>query len=416
YKGELSVSLDMDNPAADNSAQVMNKLRSHFNDFPNASLSFGQSRGRMLAGGGSDIDLALRINDIGAGLAAAQEIAEIIKENVPELVDVSVSLTEGLPQVEVVIDRKRAYDFGLSVSSIANEIAAAMNGLTATSFRYLGDEYSVVLELRDEDRAKLPDLDLISVASNTGALIPLSNFTSLNKSLGPVSINREGQARVIHITGNVTEGQRINIIEQKVRELINANFIIPEGMGLTYEGQWGEIGKTMRTFILIITLAILLVFGVMAGQYESFKDPFINICTIPLMLIGVVAVYALYGQNLSMFSLIGIVMLVGIVVNNGIILVDYTNLLVGRGAPVGEACIEGGRSRLRPVLMTALTTIIGIIPMAFFPGKSATMLQPIRLTVAGGLISATFITLFFIPVLYSLFNEKRGKKVKEVAQ
>ena len=132
--------------------------------------------------------------------------------------------------------------------------------------------------------------------------------------------------------------------------------------------------------------------------------------TIPLLLIGVVSIYLLTGQNLSMFSLVGIVMLAGIVVNNGIILVDYTNLLVGRGVPVRQACIDAGTSRLRPVLMTTLTTILGLIPMSFFPGKSATMIQPIGLTVVGGLFSSTLITLLFIPVIYSLFYERRRRK------
>ncbi|MDR0630100.1 MAG: efflux RND transporter permease subunit, partial [Treponema sp.] len=408
-RGELSVSLNMDDPLADNSAQVMNKLRAHFNDFPNATLSFAQGMARQLAGG-SDIDIALRIDDIDEGLAAAREIADIIKAEVPELADVSIDMTEGLPQVEVAIDRRRAYNMGLSVSAIAKEIAAAMNGVTATTFRYSGSEYSVTLELREEDRQKLPDLQRIFVASGSGSLVPLSNFAALEKGLGPVSIKRENQSRVIHITGNVTEGSRIQDVENKVRETINTQFIIPEAMSLAYEGQSEEIAKTATTFALIITLAILLVFGVMAGQYESFKDPFINLFTIPLLLIGVVTIYLITGQNISMFSLVGVVMLVGVVVNNGIVLVDYTNLLVGRGAPVRQACIDAGESRLRPVLMTTLTTILGLIPMAFFPGKSATMLQPIGLTVIGGMVSSTFMTLFFIPVLYSFINERRGKK------
>jgi HAE1 family hydrophobic/amphiphilic exporter-1 len=148
----------------------------------------------------------------------------------------------------------------------------------------------------------------------------------------------------------------------------------------------------------------------MAGLYESFKTPIINIFTIPLILIGVVAIYHITGQAISMFTMIGVVMLVGIVTNNGIILVDYTNMLVGRGTPVRQACIDAGESRLRPVLMTALTTILGLVPLAFFPGNSAAFIQPIGLTVIGGLISSTFITLFFIPVLYSLINEKRKKQ------
>jgi HAE1 family hydrophobic/amphiphilic exporter-1 len=407
-RGELSVSLNMDNPEADSSNQVMNKLRAHFDDFPNAALSFGQGMARAMAGG-SDIDLVLGIDDIDAGLEAAWEIADILKAEVPELTEVSVDMTEGLPQVEVVIDRRRAYNLGLSVSGIANEISAAMNGVTPTTFRYGGSEYSVTLELRKEDREKLPDLQRIFTSSSAGALIPLANFASLEKGMGPVSISRENQSRTIHITGTLNEGFRADEVENKIREIINSNFILPENMSLSYEGQWGQITKTIGTFVLIITLAILLVFGVMAGQYESFKDPLINLCTIPLMLIGVVGIYLVSGQAISTFTLVGLVMLAGIVVNNGIVLVDYTNLLVGRGVPVRQACIDGGTSRLRPVLMTTLTTILGLIPMAFFPGKSALMIQPIGLTVIGGLSSSTFITLFFIPVMYSYINGRRGK-------
>jgi HAE1 family hydrophobic/amphiphilic exporter-1 len=408
-RGELQIGLNMTDLAADTSAQVMRKLRAHFNDFPGATFSFGQGMARILAGG-SDIDIALRIDDIGEGLTIAQEITDLIKTQVPELAEVSIDITEGLPQVEVVIDRKRAYNLGVTIAAAAREIAAAMNGVTATTFRQGGNEYSVMLELRKEDREKILDLEYVFVASNTGKLVSLSNFARMEKGTGPVSIRRENQSRIIHITGNVVEGRRINAVEQKIKELIKNNFILPEGMIITYEGQWQEITENIRTFVLIITLAVLLVFGVMAGQYESFKDPLINLCTIPLMLIGVVVIYLITGQDLSMVSLVGIVMLAGIVVNNGIILVDYTNLLVGRGIPVRQACIEAGESRLRPVLMTTLTTILGIIPMAFFPGKSAKMIQPIGLTVAGGLMSSTLITLFFIPVLYSLINEHRHIK------
>ncbi|MDR3334359.1 MAG: efflux RND transporter permease subunit [Treponema sp.] len=407
-KGELSVGLNM---RADTSAQVMAKLRTHFNDFPNTTMSFAQGRAGMLTGG-ADIDLALRINDIPVGMAAAREIVDLIQ--IPELTEVSIDMNEGLPQVEVVIDRKRAYNLGLSITGIANEIAASMNGLTATIFRYNGSEYSVTLMLREEDRKKLPDLERIFVSSASGALVPLSNFATLKKGLGPVSINRENQSRVIHITGTLAKGLRADTVENKIKDIVSRNFVAPSGVSLSYEGQWGEITKTIVTFALIVTLAILLVFGVMAGQYESFKDPLINLCTIPLMVIGVVIIYRITGQPLSAFTMVGLVMLVGIVVNNGIVLVDYTNLLVGRGMAVREACLEAGESRLRPVLMTTLTTILGLIPMSFFPGPSSMMIQPIGLTVIGGLGSSTLITLFFIPVMYSFLNERRGQSSASV--
>ncbi|MCL1837246.1 MAG: efflux RND transporter permease subunit [Treponema sp.] len=413
-KGSMSITLDMSLPNADTSEQAKNRLRARFGDFPNAELSFAQGRGAGFAGG-ADIDLALRIHDIEPGLQTAKEIKELLEEKVPELIEVSIDMTEGLPQVEVIIDRNRAYNMGLSVGAVAREIAAAMNGVTATTFRHEGNEYSVVLELREEDREKLPDLGRIFIASNTGNLVPLSNFATLEKGLGPVNVKRQNQSRIIHITGTLAAPGTATEVENKIKEIMDTEYILPEGLFLGYEGQSKKLGEAINTFIVVIILAVLLVFGVMAGIYESFKDPFINLFTIPLMLIGVVAIYFITGQTMSMFTMIGLVMLIGIVVNNGIILVDYTNLLVGRGVPVGQACIEAGESRLRPVLMTTLTTILGLVPLAFFPGKSAAFIQPIGLTVIGGLISSTFITLFFIPALYSLFNERLGKQKKELS-
>ena len=408
--GSIVVTLDMDMPGSDSSEQAMNRMRARFGDFPNTEFSFSQGRG---FGGSADIDLVLRVQDIGQGLAAAREIRYLLEERVPELIELSINMTEGLPQVEVVIDRNRAFSLGLSMNAIAMEIAAAMNGVTATTFRRDGSEYSIVLEMREEDRRGLPDLGRIFIPSNTGSLIPVANFATLERGLGPVSINRQNQSRVINITGSLASGASAHEVEQRIRGILDSEIILPEGVILSYAGQAGEINETVQTFIIILVLAVLLVFGTMAALYESFKTPFINLFTIPLMLIGVVGIYIVTGQAISMITMIGLVMLVGIVVNNGIILVDYTNLLVGRGMPVKEACIKAGEARLRPVLMTALTTILGLIPLAFFPGQSAGFIQPIGLTVIGGLLSSTFITLFFIPVLYSVINGKRELAAEE---
>jgi HAE1 family hydrophobic/amphiphilic exporter-1 len=413
-QGVLTVQLDMSSDA-DTSQEVMDKLRAHFGDFPGVEMRFGAGRtASLLSGNATDIDLVLRFDDIDTGLGTAREIAGLLERDAPELTDIAISMQEGLPQVEVVIDRNRAYDLGLSVSSIASELSAAMNGVTATTFRSTGSEYSVVLELQKEDREKIPDLERIFAAASSGALIPLSNFASLEKGLGPVTVNHEGQSRIIHITASLSGGgsasHPVNRTENRIRELLDETIVLSEGMSLSYEGSWETTSETIKTFGLIFSLAVLLVFGVMAGQYESFKDPIINFCTIPLLIIGVVLVYIFTGQNLSSFSLVGVVMLAGIVVNNGIVLVDYTNLLVRGGMAVREASLEAGVSRLRPVLMTTLTTVLGLIPMAFFPGKSSIMIQPIGLTVVGGLVSSTIITLLFIPVMYSLVNETKGSR------
>ncbi|GHV94897.1 multidrug ABC transporter [Spirochaetia bacterium] len=402
--GVLNIKLDLENPKADTSKEVMRKLSLRWQDFPDTLFTFPATD----VFSDPDIEITLYVKEVRAGFSEAQEIARIIDENLREVNSLAIDTNAGLPQVSVVIDRPRAYNFGLSVASVAAEIAASMNGLTATTLRYSGNgghsrsEYNIILMLSEEDRGKIVDLDRIFVRSQNGALVPVSNFARLETGSGPVNISRIDQSRVITITGMVQEGYKVDETRNKIQALLDQG-------EYTYKftGALEETEDMFKTFVMILTLALLLVFGVMAAQYESFKDPIINFCTIPLILIGVTAIHLITGQAVSMFTMMGFVMLAGIVVNNGIILVDYTNILVRRGVPVMDACLEAGETRLRPVLMTALTTILGVVPMAFFPGASATMTQPIGMAIIGGLTSATFITLFFIPVMYSIINRKR---------
>jgi len=407
--GSIQINLDLKAPGGDTSDDVQSKVRSIAQDFPNASFTFGQ--GRMGGMRGSDIDLVLHINEITPGIVAANEIKDLLATKVPDLLDLNVSMEEGLPELEIVIDRVRAYNLGLSISSIAREISAAMSGITASIFRFDGDEYNIVLELREEDKEKIADLDKILITSNTGVMVPVSNFARMERTVGPIRIERENQNRIIHITSSLKDSGKVFEVEEQIRELLTTEYIMPEGMYITYEGQAKEIRKNTGAFMGIILLALAMVYGVMAGVYESFKDPFINMFTIPLVMIGVIGVYFIVGLPISMFTLVGILMLVGLAVNNGIILVDFTNLLVGRGVPVMQACVDAGISRLRPVLMTSLTTGLGLVPLAFFPGSSARFTQPIGLSVIGGLFTSTLITLFLIPVLYSLLHGK-DKKIR----
>jgi HAE1 family hydrophobic/amphiphilic exporter-1 len=401
----ITVNLDLDDPSADSAAVVKEKLRAHFSAFPNAAFTFPES-GLAAALGDADIDIVLRADDMQKGLADAWSVKQLLENDMPEVEDIAIDINAGLPQVSVAIDRRRAYNMGLTIAAVANEIAASMNGVTATSFRHSGEDYDVVVRLAKEDRYALPDLGKIFVRSSGGLLHSVANFAAFEKTHSPVSIKHEGQARVIHVTANVKEGYTIADTEAKIKNLLNA-----QGIGARFSGVSKETQKMLQTFALVITLALLLVFGTMAAQYESFRDPFINFCTIPLLLIGVVLVHLLGGKAMNAFTMMGIVMLAGIVVNNGILLVDYTNILTRQGMPVMEACREAGAVRFRPVLMTALTTMLGLAPMAFFPGKSSGMTAPIGLAVFGGLASATLITLFFTPVMYSLVNAKH-KEIK----
>jgi HAE1 family hydrophobic/amphiphilic exporter-1 len=412
YLGSLSVMLPDSGKNADSANQVKAKLRAHFKDYPQATLSFSSGRGGF--GSKSDVEIYVRSTDLNKAVTNADGIVAVIKEKVPEVVDPQTNMTMGLPQAEIVIDRARAYSFGISVSTIAKEIDANIDGLTATTYNEGGEDYDVVLSIASSDKQSLPDLGKIFVLSSSGDRVPVSELAKIEKTTGPVSIKRDNQARMITITGDLS-GLRADKAEAKIRAAIAESMVVDEGVTIEYSGSWSEITSTGGTFIVVLVMAILLVFGVMAGQYESFKDPFINLFTIPLMLVGVFLIHVITGQSFSMFTLIGLIMLVGIVVNNGIVLVDYTNLLRGRGARLFDACLQAGTNRLRPVLMTAVTTILGVIPMALFPSDNASIMQPIGLCILGGLTSSTFITLLVIPVVYYLFNAKDEAR-KEAAK
>ncbi len=405
YKGSLQISLPESDLQIDNSETIQKKLRAHFADFPaDCRMNFSQGRARQMTG--SDLILKVKSDSLDLAMQTASQIRSVM-ESIKDIGEVSIDTEEGLPEVEVVIDRERAYAFGVDVTTVAKEINYAVNGVTATTFRSDGKEYSVKVMYQPSDRQKVVDLEQIFVKGNNG-MVSVANFAKIVKGLGPVSIKRVNQTRVVKVFADVVSDKNANVVEDEIRDGIASTFIIPEGVTVSYEGTWKDMKEQGSAYGGIILMAILLVFGVMAGTYESFKAPLINLCTIPFLIIGVVAIYKLTGQAISMISAIGLIMLVGIVVNNGIILVDYTNLLIDRGMKMKEACLEAGASRLRPVLMTTATTILGMIPMCFATSGSAGMVQPIGVAVVGGLTSSTFVTLFFIPVLYSLVMKEKS--------
>ena len=404
YKSSIQITLNKDSGSA---VEVQNKLRKYFTQFPGAKFSFeAGTRGQMM---GSDIDIALRSDDLDEALSVADKIVSVM-EDISALGDITIDTEEGLPQVEIEIDRERAYSFGVDVSTVAKEINYAVNGVTSTTYRQAGKDYDVTVMYQPSDRENIIDLETMYV-SGTGGKVSLSNFATLKKGLGPVSIKRENQRRIVHITASILTSDNANLVEDAIKEGIANTFIVPDNVSVSYEGSWQDTNEQMKLYSGILIMAILLVFGVMAATYESFKAPLINLATIPFLLIGVVFLYKIIGQPLSIMAMVGLIMLVGIVVNNGIILVDYTNLLRNRNIPMMEACFQAGVSRLRPVLMTTLTTILGMIPMCFASEGQSAMVQPIGIAVVGGLTSSTFVTLLVIPVLYSLVM-KDEKKLK----
>ncbi|MDR2537611.1 MAG: efflux RND transporter permease subunit [Treponema sp.] len=410
--GSLQINLPPFEERIDTDEVIQAKLRNHFNDFAGVSFNLGTSGGMSMSMGGNPIDIVVRVDDLTKGKAIAEQIANVLRDKTvfPEVTEPDISLDDGLPQIELQLDRERLYALGLNTFTVGNEIKAAVDGLTATRYKDNGIEYDVVLILAEADRDELPDLDQIFVNSQIAGRVPLSNFASYAKGTGPISIQRENQSRVIRVTAGALPGVKLNDLQTKVQAAITAAIPAEDDVIIEYAGDYAELMKYMQRFALIMAVAILLVFGVMASLFESFRDPFIVIFTIPLSFIGIIAIYLISNEPLNILSAVGLLVLVGVIVNNGIVLVDYTNMLRKRGYPLHDACVEAAGNRLRPILMSTLTTIIGLVPMAFFPGEGSEMTAPIGKTVLGGLSFGTMMTLFLMPTIYFIMNRGSDKR------
>ncbi len=411
YTGEIQLNLPELSEQTVSAADMKKSVQTLLASIPNATFSFSSGRGFRR---GSAVDVELKSNDSDTVRELGPKIVALLEEQVPGLTDVAFDLESGRPQYTLVIDRDKAAALGVSISSIATEIQSALNGITATTMQDGNDEIDVVVELSDADVAYRSDLSKLYVTGNSGK-VSLDGLVSFKDSTAPLSINREEGIRVNHVTASLATGFTASKVQPLVESAIANGIAVPDSVEIGYGGESRDLSKSGGAMVTVILIAVFLVFIVMAAQFESLVDPFIIFFSIPLLLIGVVWTYVLTGQTFSLFSAVGIVALVGIVVNNGIVLVDYTNGLLKKKIPVLEACEIAGRSRLRPILMTSLTTIIATVPMGFFPGEGGEMMQPIGVTIVGGMASGAFMTLFVTPIMYSLLNKRREKRFEDPA-
>lgn len=399
----------------DNDATAKQKLEAIFPQFPQATFSFQQNGTGFSSGSG--IDIIIKSNDLDRCIATSKDIKALLEQKASDVVtNVDSSLSEGLPELSVRYDRQRMYALGVTIAQANAEIQSAIKGTTATMYHDSGSDIDVVVSLDPKDKQQIADLDHLYVTSASGIRIPLSNFASYTHGTGPISISHEDQSRVIHVTANITPGNTVDKAQRIIESLIDSNIPSDSDVLITYGGDWQDLQEGMRTFAEIIIMAILLVFAIMASQFESFKNPFIILFCIPLSLIGIVLIYMITGQTFSLITAVGLLLLVGIIVNNGIVLISYISMLRKRGENLEDACVHAAKSRLRPILMTTLTTLLALIPMAFSQKEGASMVQPIGQTVLGGLGFGTLMTLFLMPVLYDVFNrggEKRAKRRME---
>jgi HAE1 family hydrophobic/amphiphilic exporter-1 len=294
------------------------------------------------------------------------------------------------------------------MNTITDAINSYIEGAVATRYREMGETYDVRVRLEEYDRRKIGDIEnLVIVSPYTKKKIRLSNIAKIEETVGPVEIERKNRERFVKVEAN-TQGRSLGKIIEDIRGDVD-KITIPEGISLNYGGEAEEQREAFADLFLLLLLGIALVYMVMAAQFESLLDPFIVMFAIPFTFTGVILAYILTNTPLSTIAFLGIVMLTGIVVNNAIVLISYINILRARGYKVIDAVTEGGRDRLRPVLMTTFTTLFAMIPMALSRGEGSEIWQPLGITMIGGLSVSTLITLLFVPTLYAVF-ESRIKK------
>jgi multidrug efflux pump subunit AcrB len=387
--------------------ELKDMIRPLLYDNPSATWTFGATRG---PGSGSPIDISVSGDDTDAIAETANSIAAIIDSFVPQATNVSTDLEDGSPKINVEVDQEMAGDLGISMDTLYDTVEYALSGTTATTISTFSSDttYDLVVQMDPDSLQTINDLGNLLIEGDDGN-VRLDSLATFAMSNGPSSITREDKQRLNHVTASLSDGYDTNTVQTLVEEALDEHLLIPEGITVSQSGDIQQFATYTPTLIVIFILALLLVFAVMAAQFESLVDPFIIFATIPLLLIGVVFIHLTMNQSFSLFSIVGIVALIGVVVNNGIVLVDSINQRVATHMPVRQACLEAARTRLRPIMMTTLTTVLGMIPLAFFPGEGAEMMQPIAVTFIGGLLTGSFLTLFLSPVLYSVLNKRREK-------
>jgi HAE1 family hydrophobic/amphiphilic exporter-1 len=357
---------------------------------------------RLFGGGDSRISLEIQGDDLEVSQRVAQG-AKAVMDRVPEVRNARVGRDDGRPELAIQVDRPKAALLGLSVTGVANSIRTSVGGTQAAFFRESGNEYPIIVRLREEDRGRLEDISDILLSTAQGQVIEAKNLMTVRNQAGPTEIQRKNQERIIRVTAEpeAALSEALAAVNSRLSEVA-----VPPGMRVGFGAEAEEQARAFSQLQMMLILAVILVYAVMASQYESLRDPFIIMFSVPLAAIGVVLALKLTGTTFSLQAYIGVIMLAGIVVSNAILLVDYTNILRRRDhVPLRKAVETAGRTRLRPILMTSLATMLGLVPMALGIGEGAELQAPLARVVIGGLLASTLITLVFVPTVYTIFEE-----------
>jgi len=416
HTSDLSVQLVDKTQRKRSSQQIVDALTPKLNIQPGMIVrARSQSNNMMRNRGGSTERVSVEIR--GFDMAVASDIAKRVKDQVdtvPGITNSQVSRREGMPEMLIKVDRDKAASLGINASEVADTLETVIGGRRASQFRQEGEEFNILVRLNEEQRANIGQLQNVAIVTPSGQSVPVGNLITVQRREGPVSIERQDQERMVRVSATYAKrdlGSIMKEIDQKLSGLT-----MPSGFSIYYGGEYEEQQKSFRELLFALILAIALVYMVMAAQFESLRDPLIILFSIPLAAIGVLLTLFLTETTFNQQAFIGVIMLAGIVVNNAIVLIDYTNLLRHRDKLLLRHAVElAGRRRLRPILMTTLTAILGLLPMALGIGEGAEVQAPMARVVIGGLTTSTLITLLFIPTIYTMIEE-RGLREKAPAR
>ena len=361
--------------------------------------------------GSSTVDIKV----FGHDMELTNAIATDLRDRMAQLEgtrDVRLSREDLRPEYNVVFDRDRLSYYGMNSATASQAVRNRIDGLVASKYREDGDEYDIVVRYAEPFRTRVEDIENITLHNAQGRPVKLREVGRVQEEFAAPEIQRENRQRVITVESSLGAGVALGDVVAEAQRLID-DYPLPDGVDLELGGTVEDQGDAFSDLGMLFVLIILLVYIVMATQFESLKFPFIIMFTIPFACTGVFLALWMTSTPLSLIALIGAIMLVGIVTKNGIVMVDYMNLLIERGAEVSEAVVAGGKSRLRPVLMTSFTTILGMLPLAIGTGAGSETWQPMGIAVIGGLTFSTILTLFIVPALYSILVNRSQRKARE---
>jgi multidrug efflux pump subunit AcrB len=415
----ISVYLASPDKRTRNQVQIMNDVRPKvLKLFPGVAMFFdpgGLVKRVTSFGSQKAVDVEIYGYDFERARGVIRQVENVMHQ-VQGLADIEVSREENYPEVNVVVDREKAALLGISETDVANAVLFSLNGNGQTDpIIYTdpqnGNEYYISAWLAEEHRKDLTDIENIILTARSGEPVLLKNVASLKLNAGPVKIDRKYFQRVIHITANPINrdlGAIATDLEEEFSKLQ-----LPTGFSIRLAGQIQQQRETFEGLFFATILALTLVYMVMAAQFKSLLDPFIIMFSVPMGFPGVILVLFLTNTTLSTTSMMGIIMMLGIVVSNGVLLVDYTNVLRRKGLALREAVVVAARTRLRPILMTSLATVFGLLPMAIGFGTGGETNAPLARAVVGGLSVSTLLTLFLVPTMYMILEERFPRELRE---